>query len=176
MTRREPSRGASIRRSIKRGAMKLVILTAVAVAALLFPGVAPARAETAVTCTVLEIEASSTAAPSIDVELRPLEKKLKKPPFSSWNTFKRLGTQSAPLELMKATTVTLVHGKAGLLLREVTTREKKKPRVALGITLDDEDGKRTLDTKVQVDAGDYLVVGRSLRGGKGQLVAVSCRP
>jgi hypothetical protein len=77
---------------------------------------------------------------------------------------------------MKASSLTLVHGKAGLLLREVTARDKKKPRVQLGITLDDADGKRVLDSKVNVDAGDYLVVGRSLRGGKGQLVALTCKP
>ena len=29
--------------------------------------------------------------------------------------------------------------------------------------------------KVSVDAGDYLVVGRSLPAGKGQLVALNCR-
>ncbi len=135
-----------------------------------------ARADAPVACTVLEIEASTSDAPAVDPALRPLEKKLKKPPFSSWNTFKRLGAHTVTLELMKGSTLTLVHGKAGLILREVTARGPKKARVALGITLDDSDGKRVLDSKVAVDAGDFLVVGRSLRGGTGQLVALSCKP
>jgi hypothetical protein len=112
----------------------------------------------------------------MDAELKVLEKKLKKPPFSSWNTFKRLGAHSVNLEVMKVNTLTLVNGKAGLLLREVNVRATKKPRVSLGITLDDAEGRRVFESKVAVDAGDYLVVARSLRGGKGQLVAVSCKP
>lgn len=156
--------------------MKLASLASAAALALtLLLGTAVAEADP-VACSVLEIEASTSAAPAVDPELRPLEKKLKKPPFSSWNTFKRLGSHAVSLEPMKATTLTLVHGKAGLLLREVTARDKKKARVALGITLDDADGKRVLDSKVAVDAGDFLVVGRSLRGGNGQLVALTCKP
>jgi hypothetical protein len=44
----------------------------------------------------------------------------------------------------------------------------QKPRVTLGITLDDAEGKRVFDSKVAVDGGDYLVVARSMRGGKGR--------
>jgi len=135
-----------------------------------------AHADTAVPCTVFEIEASTSDAPAVDPELKPLEKKLKKPPFSSWNTFKRLGAHQVNLELMKAATLELVHGKAGLLLREVTARSPKKTRVSLGITLDDAQGKRVADSKVAVDAGDYLVIGRSLPGNKGQLIALTCKP
>lgn len=153
-----------------RAACALAILTALALTA------GTARAETPVACSVLEIEASTGDAPSVDGELKVLEKKLKKPPFSSWNRFKRLGAHAVNLELMKSSTLTLVNGKAGLLLREVNVRGGKKTRVSLGITLDDGDGKRVIDSKIAVDAGDYLVVARSLRGGKGQLVAVSCKP
>lgn len=153
-----------------------IVAMAMAVGLVLVGLAGEARAEGAVACTVLEIEASTADAPAMDGELKPLEKKLKKPPFSSWNTFKRLGAHAVTLEPMKAGSLTLVHGKAGLLLRDVTARDKKKPRVQLGITLDDAEGKRVLDSKVNVDAGDFLVVGRSLRGGKGQLVALTCKP
>lgn len=153
-----------------RAASALAIVMALALTA------GNARAETPVACSVVEIEATTGDKPSMDPELKVLEKKLKKPPFSSWNTFKRLGAHTVNLELMKSSTLTLVNGKAGLLLREVTARGGKKTRVSLGITLDDGDGKRVIDSKVAVDAGDYLVVARSLRGGKGQLVAVSCKP
>jgi hypothetical protein len=156
--------------------MRRFIVTGVIAAALVAGAATPARADAPLACTVLEIEASTSDAPSMDPTLKPLEKKLRKPPFSSWNTFKRLGVHSAALEPMKESIVKLAHGKAGLLLREVTRRGDKKARVALGIVLDDEEGKRVLDTKVQVDAGDYLVVGRSLKGGKGQLVALTCKP
>lgn len=136
-----------------------------------------AYADAPIACAVVEIEASTSDAPSIGAELRPLEKKLKKPPFSSWNTFKQLGAHDVSLEPMKASTLILTHGKAQLLLREVTARgQKKKTRISLGISVDDADGKRVLDSKVAVDAGDYLVVGRSLKGNRGHLIAMHCKP
>ncbi len=151
-------------------------LFAGAVAVLLsIVAVPTARADGNVTCAIIEIEASSADAPSMDAALAPIEKKLRRPPFSSWNNFKQLGSQSLTLEPMKPGSTGLVHGKATLLLRELTTAGGKKPRVSLGVTLDDGGGKRVLDSKVAVDAGDYLVVGRSLPGGKGQLVALNCR-
>ena len=134
-----------------------------------------AHADAPVACTVVEIEASTSDAPAVGAELRPLEKKLKKPPFSSWNTFKQLGAHAVTLEPMKSNTLTLTHGKAQLLLREVTAKGPKKTRIALGISLDDADGKRVLDSKVAVDAGDYLVVGRSLKGNRGHLLAMNCK-
>jgi hypothetical protein len=139
-------------------------------------GARAAQADTSIACTVVEIEASSGDAPAMDSELKPLEKKLKKPPFSSWNTFKQLGAHAVTLEVMKASNLTLTHGKAQLLLREVTAKGAKKTRIALGISLDDADGKRVLDSKVAVDAGDYLVVGRSLKGNRGHLLAMNCKP
>ena len=135
-----------------------------------------AYADAPVSCTVVEIEATTSDAPSVGPELRPLEKKLKKPPFSSWNTFKQLGSHAVTLEIMKSNTLTLTHGRAGLLLREVTAGGQKKTRISLAITVDDADGKRKLDTKVAVDAGDYLVVGRSLKGNRGHLLAMNCKP
>jgi hypothetical protein len=134
-----------------------------------------ARADSPVACNVMEIEASTSNAAAIDGDLKPIEKKLKKPPFSSWNTFKSLGGHQITLEPMKAGTLTLVHGKASLLLREVTARAPKKTRIGLGVTLDDADGKRVFDSKLSVDAGDYLVVARSMKGNKAQLLAMSCK-
>lgn len=135
-----------------------------------------AYADAPVSCAVVEIEATTSDAPAVDAELRPLEKKLKKPPFSSWNTFKRLGAHAVTLEPMKSSTLTLMHGKAQLLLREVVAKNPKKTRISLGISVDDADGKRVLDSKVAVDAGDYLVVGRALKGGRGHLIAMNCKP
>jgi len=136
----------------------------------------PATAAPKVSCDVLEIEASSGPKPSVDPDLRALQKKLSKPPFSSWNVFKRLGSYQLALEAMKAGHLKLIHGEAEIILRDVTGAGGKKARVSLGITLDDASGKRVLDSKVAVDAGDYIVVGRSLKGNKGHLVALSCKP
>lgn len=157
-------------RTIVRG----LIAGAIALTALL--AAAPAAHADTVTCQVIEIEASTTDAPAIDGALKPLERKLRKPPFSSWNTFKQLGSQGVSLETMKPASAGLVLGKATLLLREVTAAGGKKTRLALGVALDDDGGTRRLDTKVSVDAGDYLLVGRSLPANKGHVVALTCTP
>jgi hypothetical protein len=135
---------------------------------------APAAHADTVSCTIIEIEASTAEPPAVDAALKPLEKKLRKPPFSSWNNFKQLGSQSVSLETMKPGAFALVHGKAGLVLRDVTG-DARRPRLSLQITLDDGAGKRVLDSKVTVDAKDYLVVGRSLPENKGHLVALTCK-
>lgn len=152
-----------------------LVAGALAVAALTVM-VPAAEADGGVTCSIIEIEASTSNPPAMDGALKSLEKKLRKPPFSSWNNFKQLGTHSLALEPMKPGSLDLVHGKATLILREVATAGGKKPRISLGVTLDDEAGKRVLDSKLSVDAGDYLVVGRSLPANKGHLVALTCAP
>lgn len=136
----------------------------------------PAAHADTVNCSIIEIEASTAAQPSMDAALKPLERKLRKPPFSSWNAFKQLGSQALSLETMKPGTASLVHGRATLILRDVQPPGAKKSRLSLGISLDDDSGKRVLDSKVNVDAGDYLVVGRSLPANKGHLVALTCTP
>ena len=154
--------------------MRAIMFVALACALVTTATVGAAQAD--VTCSIWEIEASSAAAPAVDAELKPLERKLKKPPFASWNVFKRVGAHSLKLAPQQVGDATLVHGKAGLLFRDITSRDGKKPRVALGITLDDDGGKRIIDTKINVDAGDFFLVGQSLSASKSQLVAFSCRP
>lgn len=151
--------------------MKQYLLLAVFLAGV---GVAPA-ARADVTCSITEIEASTGSAPSIDPDLKALERKFKKPPLSSWNTFKKLGGTSMTLAPQQAASAPLVHGTFGLLLRDVTVRDGKKPRLSLGITIDDKGGKRVVDVKVGVDAGDYVIPARPLPGDRGHLVAVTCR-
>ena len=60
--------------------------------------------------------------PAIDPELKPLEKKLKKPPFSSWNTFKQLSSGTSSLTKNKAETLKLKQGAATLMLRDRTEK------------------------------------------------------
>ena len=152
---------------------RMVAAGAVAVAALAVS--APARADGPVGCAFIEISASKTKDAAMDAELKPLEKKLGRPPFTSYNTFHKLGGADRSLAPMKAETLPLKVGSASIILRDVDRREGKKPRVELGITMDDTDGKRVLDTKVAVDGGDYLVLGRSLANGDGHLLAMTCK-
>ena len=153
-----------------------VLMAGALASAAMIVAVPAARADGGVTCAIIEIEASTSDPPAMDSALKPLERKLRKPPFSSWNNFKQLGAHTLALEPMKSGALDLVHGKASLILREVATGGGKKPRISLGVTLDDETGKRVLDSKLSVDAGDYLVVGRSLPANKGHLVALTCQP
>ena len=83
-----------------------------------------------------------------------------------------MGSDRAPARRGRAN---LVHGKFGLLLRDINERPGKKPRLGLGITIDDTAGKRVVDIKVGVDAGDYVIPARPLPGDKGHLVAVTCK-
>jgi hypothetical protein len=154
---------------------KLTTLAAIAAFAIIAVAARPARADEAVACTILEITASTTKGGSVDAELQPLEKKLKKPPFSSYNTFKLLGRQERPLTAMKSESLKLQRGSAQLILRDVDRKEGKKARVGLGVQVDDDQGKRVMDTKVSVDSGDYLVLGRSLANGDGHLLAMTCK-
>jgi hypothetical protein len=154
--------------------IRLVAAGAVAVTALAISA-APAHADAPVACAFLEISASKTSEAAIDADLKPLEKKLRKPPFTSYNTFRKLGGADRALAPMKSETLPLKVGSAAVILRDVEKREGKKPRVELGITMDDTDGKRVIDTKVSVDGGDYVVLGRSLPNGDGHFLAMTCK-
>lgn len=135
---------------------------------------ARAFAEDTVECSFLEIRASTTETPSLAAELRPLEKKLKRPPFSSWNTFELLSSSKSTLPLIKAQTLKLTYGQATVLYREAS-EGKKKRRLALTVVMDDQDGKRVIDIKFNVEADDYFAVGRSLNGKSGHVLALTCR-
>jgi hypothetical protein len=135
-----------------------------------------AHADDAASCSVLEIGATNAKDPSIPANLKPLEKKLKKPPLSSWNSFKVMSSTNLSLTALRAGTVKLASGQASLMLREIDTRAGKRPRLAITATMDDASGKRVVDSKVSVDAGDYLVVGYLLPNDDGHFLAVSCKP
>jgi hypothetical protein len=131
-------------------------------------------------CSIFEIAASNGkrgAKGSVDPQLRPLAKKLKKPPFSSWSTFKLLKKHDQKLAKMKQVSLALVTGsKMGLLYRDKSDAEGKKARLRLQFTLDDKDGKRKLDGTIKLDSGDYyLIGGDDLKGGGTYIVAVSCK-
>ena len=129
----------------------------------------PAFADDKADCDYLEISASSGKDPAMDSELKPLEKKLKKPPFSSWNVFHTLASGHVTLQKLKAETLKLKSGQAGLLLRE-----RAEKRLELTIQIDNADGKRVIDNKQSVNTGEWLVFGQNV-GDNGHILALTCR-
>lgn len=161
---------------------KLSVLIPCALIALLAVTAMPASAqEESVDCGFLEIRASSGETAKLAGELKVLEKKLKRPPFSSWNIFELLSSTQQSLPQGKPKTLKLNDGQATVLYRDHSESKegkdgKKKRRLALTVTMDDKDGKRVVDIKVNVDSEDYVVVGRSIDNGKnGHVLALSCR-
>lgn len=120
-------------------------------------------------CDYLEISGAAGKAPAIDPELKPLEKKLTRPPLSSWNVFHKLSGGHVSLTKLKSDTLKLNQGSAQLLLRDRTDK-----RLELTITLDGVDGKRVLETKQAVSAGDWNVWVHNVKDD-GHIVALTCK-
>ena len=141
------------------------------------PGDAHAPAKPAAdqaACKIFEIKATNEPG-GVDPALRPLAKKLKKPPFSSWKTFHLLKRHDQVLQRMKQLDLKLVTGsRMGLLYREKSGGTKTKVRLRLSFTLDDKHGKRKLDGTINVDSGDYYLIGGDEVEGGTYIVAVSC--
>ncbi|HYU14989.1 MAG TPA: hypothetical protein VEL05_02915 [Candidatus Acidoferrum sp.] len=138
-------------------------------------GQEPGSAGTA-ECSIFEIKATSEEG-GVDPALRPLAKKLKKPPFSSWKSFKLLKKHDKTVEKMKALNLGLVTGsKLALLFRGASGGQASKVRLRLTFTLDDKTGKRWLDGTINIDSGDYsLIGGDSIEGGGTYILAVTCK-
>lgn len=123
------------------------------------------------TCNYIEIAATKTAKPSMDPELKPLERKFKKAPFSAWNTFKKLSSGTAELTKNKPETLVLKQGKSSLMLRDRTEK-----RIELTVTIDDAGGKRVLEAKPAFRAGDWLMLGGpGASNDDGHILALTCK-
>jgi hypothetical protein len=141
-------------------------LAAAAVVALAQPAVA-GDAE----CSFIEIAATKTDKPAMDPELKPLEKKFKKAPFSAWNTFKKLSSGTASLDKNKPETLRLKQGSAGIMLRD-----RSEKRVELTVTMDGASGKRQLEAKPAFRAGDWLMLGGpGAANDDGHILALTCK-
>jgi len=116
-------------------------------------------------CEYLEISATTGNSPAVDPELKALDKKLKKPPFSSWNTFHKLS--GGPKQ--KPNALKLAQGGASLLLRDRTDK-----KLELTVTIDGADGKRVLDNKQALAVGDWSVWGYSVKDD-GHILALQCK-
>lgn len=144
--------------------------------AVLCVAASPARAEKPINCEILEVRASNEDG-GLDPALKPLAKKFKKPPFNSWKTFKLLKKHATKVEHMKEVAVKLTPGgRVAVLYRQRTSEAGKNPRLHLEYTLDDKNGKRKVDAKVNLHPGDYTVYGgMSLPDGGTYILAITCR-
>jgi hypothetical protein len=121
-------------------------------------------------CNFIEITATNEKAGSIDGELKPLEKKLKKPPFTAWNTFKKLSSGTTALTKNKAEAIKLKQGGASLMLRDRTEK-----RVELTVNWDGADGKRLLEAKPAIKSGDWLLLVGTNAKDDGHILALTCK-
>ncbi len=152
------------------GRRLLIAGLALAASALVaMPGAA--RADVTAECDFLEISARAGDKPAIDGDLKPLEKKLKKPPLSSWNQFKLLSHLQKPLAKKKPEPIPLKSGSAIATLVEIVDKSK----VRLTVTMNDARGKEVANNTATVEAGDYVIYVNSLPGNEGHLLSVSCK-
>jgi hypothetical protein len=140
--------------------------------AVLVAGASQARADLTADCEFLEISAKAGDKPAIDAELKPVEKKLKKPPFSAWNQFKLLSHSQKALTKKKTETINLKLGSATATLIEIVDKSK----VRLAITMDDGKGKQVVNNTSTVEAGDYLMYVHALGSNTdGHLLSLTCK-
>jgi len=152
------------------------LLSVVSIAlALVIARATPARADDAMTCEVVEIDATVSDKPSIDPALKDLEKKLKKGPFAAYNTFAQSARMSKKAEVLKNLRFDTPRGAVNLIIREVARPSKKRARLSLGIRLENEAGKEYMDTKMSVDGGEFLLFARTASEKKTTITAVGCR-
>jgi hypothetical protein len=144
--------------------MKWLALAIVSVAAV-------AHADDKAECSYLEISATNASAPSLDPDLKPVEKKLRTPPLNAWNTYRKLSGGPFPLEKQKAEPLKLAQGAASILLRD---RQSDGKRLELTVSIDGADGKRVLDNKQNVNVGDWVMFGHNVKND-GHILAVTCR-
>ncbi len=152
------------------------VRVALALAAVaMFWNISPSFAKDDMSCRLLEVRASNDEG-GLDPALKALASKFEKPPFSSWKTFKLLKEHKGKVEHKKTMKVSMVTGGLfSLLHRGATASAKKTPRLRLTFTLDDKTGKRKLDGTINVDAGDYYLIGGDrLKDGGTYVLAVSC--
>lgn len=124
-------------------------------------------------CSYIEIAATNAKDvkdASIDPDLKPLEKKLKKPPFTAWNTFKKLSAGTSALTKNKPDTLKLKQGTASLMLRDRTEK-----RVELTVTMDNAAGKRVLEAKPAFKAGDWLLLVGTNAKDDGHILGLTCK-
>lgn len=156
--------------------MKALVAAAVALGTLvLSSGIGAADPKSPkVDCQWFEVQGTTqkgVKGPVLDKDLAPLEKKLGSRAFSSWNTFKKLAGDTPSLQKLKAAELALKHGKASVMLDDVVG----KSQVRLAVQIDNAAGKRTVNTKALVEAGDFIIWADEEPNGDAHLLAISCK-
>jgi hypothetical protein len=122
-------------------------------------------------CEYVEIAATNAKeGAGIAADLKPLEKKLKKPPFTAWNTFTKLSSGTVALTTSKAETLKLKQGSSSVMLRG-----RAPKRVELTVTMDNAAGKRILDAKPAFKAGDWLLLVGTNAKDDGHILGLTCK-
>lgn len=165
MSERESERAGAPRRG-NRASWIVVAVIAVGLA-----GPRLARAEVTADCEFLEISAKAGDKPVIDGELKPVEKKLLKAPFSTWNQFRLLSQSKKALAKKKPEAIALKIGSATATLVEIVDKSK----VRLTFTMDDDKGKHVANNTTTVEAGDYVMFVHGLPNNEGHLLSLTCR-
>jgi hypothetical protein len=154
-----------------RASLAIIVFGAIGGAVALTAGAPSAAADVTAACEFLEISAKAGDKPVIDGELKPVEKKLKKPPFSAWNQFKLLSSSKKSLSKKKAETIDLKVGAATATLIEIVDNSKLR----LTVTMDDDKRKQVVNNTSTLEAGDYLMYVHSMTNNEGHLLSVTCR-
>ncbi len=122
-------------------------------------------------CDYVEIAATNAKdGAAIDPDLKVVEKKLKKAPFTAWNKFTKLSSGTLSLTANKAETLKLKQGSSSVMLRG-----RSPKRVELTVTMDNAAGKRILDAKPAVKAGDWLLLVGTNAKDDGHILGITCR-
>ncbi|MGE0869360.1 MAG: hypothetical protein AB7P03_12395 [Kofleriaceae bacterium] len=127
--------------------------------------------EPSVTAAIFEVSATSGKERVVDPELKPLEKKLKRPLFASWNQFRVLMKTQKALVKKKDETLKLKIGSATITLVEIVDKSKCR----INATMADDKGKQILSNTSTLEAGDYVVYGHPLPNNDGHLLALTCK-
>lgn len=169
-----------------------VALSVVVIATLWIAGTTDARAQNAA-CTVIEVHASQAPSPRapgvqcqrrsrgrglvcVGAEIPPrLARKLKRPPFSSWRTFRVAQMVRKSFQPKTSHAIPLQAG--SLVIRR---HSNANHQYKFAVILKNPRGKRVLRTKIGVSPRSYfLVAGLPLgrpRGRGMQVLALTCRP
>lgn len=120
-------------------------------------------------CTIDVIHARTDGDGSVDAQLAGLAEDLKKPPFTSWKTFKLLDKSSASLAEGASAPFNTPIGKAGSLT--YAGREQAK----LKLTIEVPGEKSNTRSNVRLDDGGHLLLAGIKHQGGILIYAVSCK-
>ena len=125
-----------------------------------------------VDCELYEVSLSTTKTPpAADPALKPLEKKLSNPPFSTWNTQTLISHTTKALEKNTPTDFPVKIGKTQVVFQQITG----KSVVQMTIQVDDSKGKRVLNTQISIAGADFFMTTRQEANKTQHLLALTCK-